>query len=195
VDIMVAQTGPHRISAAESLTELCSYSDGDFIRCAYLTLLGREPDVSGGGFYLRRLRGGTSKVSILKQLSQSREGKGRHVSVAGLGQAIRWHRLASMPVIGPVLSRIRAHEGGAGKERQLRAIEDLLARQEAAIEKLLEESRTAAEDRTKLMKRIMRTEATLTRLEEQSKRSSLERTTSRMRSNSAKSLRVPVERS
>lgn len=48
--------------------------DGEeFIEAAYLALLKRRPDATGGRTYLRALRGGTSKLQILYELSLSTE--------------------------------------------------------------------------------------------------------------------------
>ena len=43
---------------ANSLPELLSWHDVDFVRCAYVTVLGRQPDPTGEAYYVDRLRQG-----------------------------------------------------------------------------------------------------------------------------------------
>lgn len=49
--------------------------DGDFVRGAYLLILGRKVDHDGFETYLAAMRNGTSKQEILKNLVQSKEAK------------------------------------------------------------------------------------------------------------------------
>ena len=65
-----------------------------FIRAAYLTLLGREPDSEGMENCIAQLRGGAAKVEILAQLVDSQEGRSRVANVQEIASAIRRHRQA-----------------------------------------------------------------------------------------------------
>lgn len=81
---------------ANSLPELLAWDDLDFIRCAYVTILGRQPDPTGEAHYAVRLRAGRSKHEILWQLRKSGEGRQHDPGIAGLDRALkkaRWQRL------------------------------------------------------------------------------------------------------
>ncbi|NDU87445.1 MAG: glycosyltransferase [Ferrovum sp.] len=89
-------------TAVSTLDELLSYHDERFIRCAYLTLLGRTPDADGMGFYLKKIRSGTSKAEIIYQISSSKEGKKHHAYLAGLDKFIlsrRWMRYSFLRML------------------------------------------------------------------------------------------------
>jgi FkbM family methyltransferase len=80
---------------ANSLARLLSWDDVDFVRCAYVTVLGRQPDVVGEDYYLNRIREGYSKLELIWQLRSSQEGKGHDPGIAGLDRALRraaWER-------------------------------------------------------------------------------------------------------
>jgi FkbM family methyltransferase len=83
---------------ANSLKELLSWNDVDFVRCAYVTILGRQPDPEGEGYYAERLRRGYSKMDVLWQLRRSREGPRHDPGIAGLDRALRRARVRSWPV-------------------------------------------------------------------------------------------------
>lgn len=74
---------------AQSVDELLSYYDEKFVHCAYQTLLGRLPDVSGLNYYVARLRKGVSKEEILLQIVSGSEGKKRRQNLDGLDTIIR----------------------------------------------------------------------------------------------------------
>ena len=69
------------------LQELLLENGEEFIEAAFIALLRRRPDASGGRIYLRELRNGTSKLQILFEISMSAEC--RHVGgeLPGLGDA------------------------------------------------------------------------------------------------------------
>ena len=77
---------------ANSLDELLAWNDLDFIRCAYVTLLGRQPDHQGESYYAERLRRGHSKMDVLWQLRQSTEARSHDPGIAGLDRALRRSR-------------------------------------------------------------------------------------------------------
>lgn len=81
-------------SRARSLADLLSREDEAFVRCAYVSLLGREPDPEGLGHHLERVRGGESKRRLLAQLRASPEGRAFGASFPGLqaleGEACAW---------------------------------------------------------------------------------------------------------
>lgn len=77
---------------ADSLEQLLSWDGVDFVRCAYVTLLGRQPDPSGEAYYLNRLRSGHSKMELLWQLRHSREAASHDPGIAGFDRALRADR-------------------------------------------------------------------------------------------------------
>ena len=51
-----------------ALNELLLEEGDEFVEAAYMALLKRRPDATGGRTYLRTLRNGTSKVQILHEI-------------------------------------------------------------------------------------------------------------------------------
>lgn len=111
----------------DSLAALCSFSDVNFIRCAFVTILGRQPDPSGEAAYTRRLRAGAAKLSIIADLRQSDEGKRHDPGIAGLDLAIRKHRNARLPLIGWFIRQATGRPGDGPVERSLRMLENEFA--------------------------------------------------------------------
>ncbi|MDR3065171.1 MAG: FkbM family methyltransferase [Comamonas sp.] len=112
--------------AAATLDELLEQHDQSFIQCAYLTLLGREPDPEGLNYYLSRLRTGYSKIQILAQLSLSNEGKAYAAQLSGLDVAIARYQKSKYPLLGWLYRWINSLEGNHPNERKLRSIENQL---------------------------------------------------------------------
>ena len=112
---------------AETLAELLSYWDQEFISRAYWTLLNRAPDDDGGEHYLRQLRNGISKLTILGHLRNSKEGRERDVTLPGLDQALRKHRIAAHAWAGPFVRSFTQLEGNSRRERAHRALLNQLA--------------------------------------------------------------------
>jgi len=71
------------------LNEILSYDDDEFIRCAYTTLLLRQPDKTGYAYYLGKLNSGMSKIEVLVQLGLSKEALLHNVKVDGLSREIK----------------------------------------------------------------------------------------------------------
>jgi FkbM family methyltransferase len=81
-------------------TFLLSLDEEEFVRTAYLTILGRVPDPAGEHYYLQRLKDGIARIEILGQMAASGESDA----------ARRWYRtlrfeylllkFRRMPVIG-----------------------------------------------------------------------------------------------
>lgn len=109
---------------ASSLAELCSFHDIEFVRCAFVTILGRQPDPSGETAYLRSLRAGTAKLSIIRDLRISAEGAGHDPGIAGLDRALRKHRNANVPVVGWFIRQFTGRMGNGPIERSLRILEN-----------------------------------------------------------------------
>jgi FkbM family methyltransferase len=108
---------------AESLSELVGWHDAAFVRCAYVTVLGRQPDPSGESYYTAQLRDGVSKLQILWELRNSGEGRDHDPGIAGFDRTLRRYRMARLPVIGPLLSH-RFSQEWTYAERRARRLEN-----------------------------------------------------------------------
>jgi FkbM family methyltransferase len=105
---------------ANSLEELLSWQDVDFVRCAYVTVLGRQPDDIGERYYADRIRRGYSKLDVLWQLRTSPEAANHDPGIAGFDRALRRARVRNWParafrrfVGGAPASRSSHSEAGA----------------------------------------------------------------------------------
>ena len=104
----------YRIGRANSLAELCAFGDLDFVRCAFVTLLGRQADPDDEMHFLAQLGGGVHKLSILRQMRFSKEGQSYDPGIPGLDRALRQHRNDNLPVIGRMVRWFRRRVvGGA----------------------------------------------------------------------------------
>lgn len=124
----------------DTVPKLLTPHDAVFINMAYKAVLGRNPDSHGGTYYLGRLRTGTHKLEILRQLRRSAEGGNFIPGVAGLDRAIRRHRLANLPFLGPIVRLLINAEGNSATQRQLRVIVNEIGRlqhEQAALTKLM----------------------------------------------------------
>lgn len=115
--IMIESDEP--ITMVPRLLEL---HDRQFIQTAYQSLIGRAPDPEGERYYLARLRAGTHKLVILRQLRRSSEGRAFIPGVAGLDRAIKLHRRANLPLIGWIIRWLTGAEGNGATHRQLRIV-------------------------------------------------------------------------
>jgi prefoldin subunit 5 len=90
-----SMTNAHAVAArnpyqrANSLAELLSWDDVDFVRCAYVTVLGRQPDSGGEAHYADRLRRGRPKTEVLWNLRRSPEARRHDPGIAGLDRALK----------------------------------------------------------------------------------------------------------
>ena len=108
---------------ANSLPELLRFDDLDFVRCAYVTLLGRQPDLSGQANYAGQIRAGCSKYHVLEQLRRSPEAKHHDPGIAGLDRALQRAAWERRPLLG-ALSRFRRADadGESRSDRMLRSL-------------------------------------------------------------------------
>ena len=98
-DVFLSHLPKSKTDKAQNLAELLQYHDRQFIECAYLTLLGRHPDITGMKYYLGRLQSGVSKIQILDQILSSTEGKRSSANLPGLRTAIQRFKLSKIPLI------------------------------------------------------------------------------------------------
>jgi O-antigen biosynthesis protein len=87
---MVAGQSP---TAARSLNELLTFWGEEFVRVAYITILGREADEAGLRHYLSSLYSGASKFEIVTRLFSSEEAKSKGLTLDGLDEAMRTSEL------------------------------------------------------------------------------------------------------
>lgn len=122
---------PEMVEHDEPITtvpRLLAPHDREFIHTAYVALLGRAPDREGERYYLGLLRSGSHKLSILRQLRLSPEGRTFIPGVAGLDRAIKRHRLATRPVLGPIVRLLTGADGDGPTHRQIRILANDLGR-------------------------------------------------------------------
>src|SRR5262245_36195976 len=87
--------------------ELLGYEDEQFVRASSLAVLGREPDASESERYLGGLRAGhLSKPGLLAILASSDEARRAGGRIDGLWLARVSERLARLPLIGRLLSKV-----------------------------------------------------------------------------------------
>ena len=83
------------------VNDLLRFHGEDFVRQAYRTLLGRDPDAAGMAHHLEQLASGRfNKMDVLASLHSSPEGRASHVKLAGLSLPIAVRRLGRVPVLG-----------------------------------------------------------------------------------------------
>jgi glycosyltransferase involved in cell wall biosynthesis len=112
--------------AATDLAGLLRCHGGEFVRCAYLTILRREPDKTGMTFYSGRLHDGAAKIQILAEMCKSPESTKVGAHVPGLERAIFYRRLATLPLIGRLMSWVLGIDGDSAAQVRLRSIEQQL---------------------------------------------------------------------
>jgi hypothetical protein len=118
---------------ARSLEELLSLDNLEFVRGAYLTLLGRQSDEEGESVYLHLIRSGRPKLYILGKLRRSPEGQQFDPGIVGLDRAIRWQRRAMLPIVGKLIAWLTHAETDCRADRLLRSIENRVSLMQDAI--------------------------------------------------------------
>jgi len=91
--------------SAYALADFLVYHDEDFVRNAYLGILGRDPDPTGFDGFLGKLRSGElSRVQLLGCLRFSTEGKARNIPVEGLRRPLIVQKIYRVPILGHLLA-------------------------------------------------------------------------------------------
>lgn len=102
--------------------ELLLLNDREFIASLYKNLFQRSPDAKGFKHYLKKLRNGDDKRSIVASFISSSEGKTHSkFALKGLGFAIFPYQYMKYPVLGSVLKFLM---GENSAKRRLRALEN-----------------------------------------------------------------------
>jgi hypothetical protein len=95
------------LERASSLAELLAWHDEDFVRCAYVTMLGRRPDEVGEWHYVEQVRQGKARLQVLSELRRSLEGQRHDPGIAGLDRALKRAAFIRLPVVGLLFSLFR----------------------------------------------------------------------------------------
>jgi hypothetical protein len=104
------------------INDLLELDGVDFVKAAYVSLLGREVDAEGGANYLKRLREGWSRMSVVKGLCASDEGKAHGNALPGLAKALQRYNKAQRRSWGGWYHRsVLGVESDLPMERHLRA--------------------------------------------------------------------------
>ena len=111
------------LPVSRNVRSLLECNDRKFIESAYQVILNRRADSEGLDFYLYKLRGGTRKIQILGEISNSEEARSTGTELQGLRNALRWQKLAKVPLLGGFFKYIFALEGDSAGEVKMRAIE------------------------------------------------------------------------
>ncbi|MBA3668066.1 MAG: DUF4214 domain-containing protein [Sphingomonas sp.] len=113
---------------ARSAHQLCSFWDSDFVRSAYLTLLGREADLEGERQFTVQLRSGDAKTRILLALHSSEEARGNPIKLPGLQRRLVIARLLSLPFVARLANLWTGEYSNSGRARARRRLENDVAR-------------------------------------------------------------------
>jgi hypothetical protein len=113
---------------ANSLPELLTWDDVEFVRCAYVTVLGRQPDAEGEAHYTSYIRNGHSKLKLLWDLRTSAEGSNHDPGIVGFDRTLRRAAWGRALLIGRLIRLWTGTEGNTWTERRHRALLNELAR-------------------------------------------------------------------
>ena len=90
---------------AQTIDELLAWDGHDFLLCTFLTFLGRKPDLEGFAFYMRQLQVQCDKEAIIRQISESEEGKRFGARPTGLRSLMWRQRWRAIPILGAFFNR------------------------------------------------------------------------------------------
>lgn len=113
---------------ARSASELCSLSDLDFVRAAYLTLLARKADPDGERTFTAQLRSGVAKSQILLALFSSQEARGITIQLPGLRRRLFTARVSKFPVVKLLASLGVGEHSNSRRARAIRRLENEVGR-------------------------------------------------------------------
>jgi hypothetical protein len=112
---------------ANSLPELLAWEDVDFVRCAYVTVLGRQPDPMGEAHFTNRIRIGDSKYAVLWHLRRSGEAHNHDPGIAGFDRALKREALRRNRLFGWIIRAAVPGEGTSKQDRRFRQLRNMLA--------------------------------------------------------------------
>ncbi len=153
-------SNPH---TPQSVAELLGLHDEEFVRCAYLSILGRPADPGGFAEYLRQIRLGMDKRMLLVVIATSAEGRAIHADerLPGLPELIiqvdseknrsffsrlmsRWMADALKPL------SVQVEASGHRVALQIKTIQEQIDRLDAAVGTLSAADQSSHHDRLEL---------------------------------------------
>jgi len=102
---VAVESQPFGQAPAVDLATLMKLDGRTFIEHAYMALLRREADSSGGDFYLAELERGVPKAEILDTLARSAEGRVREAHLDGLDELLRDRPRPRRPLLQRLLGK------------------------------------------------------------------------------------------
>jgi len=98
-----AEASADAVRPAVSVEELLALRDEAFVRCAFASIAGSEPDARSFDHYLGRIRSGCSRRAVLADIYFSLEMSAGVPMLPGLAHLIRQERLLRVPLLGTAL--------------------------------------------------------------------------------------------
>ncbi len=147
----------NQITNAKTLNELIRHDGDVFVKCAYITLVGRYPDPQGFDYYIDRLNDSGDKLAILNQIYRSDEAKRFNAKVEGLDKAMTRQNWKSYPLIGWVLRMVDCGVGESRILHKLNCFSDRIEDLEENILKKIEavKNNQRVEDREEFRKYVL----------------------------------------
>jgi len=125
----------------QSVSELITLDDEQFVLQAYRAVLGREPDPMGYDDFVAQVRRGVSKERIVAVMATSEEGVAAASRLHGLAELARQYRPRSAGLLSRFGRRLLSL-AIEPVERQLRVMDNRLARLTADIQRKVESARS-----------------------------------------------------
>lgn len=129
------------IRPATHVDELLSLNDEPFVACLYVTLLRRMPDAAGHAEYLKQIRRGAPKESLIVAMARSDEARRASIALPGLQELMSRQRAAAPGILARAIARPLRHVTSVAEQRT-RAVENQVYRSNQSIQSL--ERRTEA---------------------------------------------------
>lgn len=153
----------------QHVNQLLALRDARFVRAAYLSILGREPDAEGLAHHLARVRSDHDKVAVVNHLATSAEGLARPHQLAGLqellaeqrprdGRIARWLQRVAMGFSG--VRRVEASLDAAAEDLSGR-LDALEGRLEQLAAQLAQTAEATRQDTARLRELLERQTAGL----------------------------------
>ena len=117
----------HPRAEGYSIADFGAVNDEAFVVAAYVSVLGRLPDMVGQRQALAALRRGTPKALILGRLRYSREGRAVGVRIRGLLGRVLFYLVQRIPLVGWVASQALALARPARESDRQNRLESLVA--------------------------------------------------------------------
>ena len=114
------------VAKAQTITELISYNGYEFIHCAYLSILDRDPDPMGIDYYLKRLCKGIPKLQIIEQIAKSAEASQKNQAIKNIKIFIELQAYTRIPFIGKIVELLFSLEQTSKNSSRLRGIEQTI---------------------------------------------------------------------